>query len=78
MVVDGEFSSVYSVGSGVLQGTVLGPLMFILYINDIGEGTESSIKIFADDCILYSIIGGSGDAKVLQSDLDQLCKWAEK
>ena len=78
VVVDGEFSSVCSVMSGVPQGTVLGPLMFILYINDISEGTESSIRLFADDCILYRVIGGAGDAEVLQSDLDRLCKWAEK
>ena len=52
--------------------------MFVLNINDISEGTESSIKFFADDCILYRVIGGAGDAEVLQSDLDRLCMWAEK
>jgi len=51
-VVDGTSSSV-SVLSGVAQGTVLGSLMFLLYINDIANEVSSSIHLFADDCILY-------------------------
>ena len=63
--------------SGVPQGTVLGPLMFILYINDISEGVTSTVKLFADDCLLFRRIRTLSDRIALQSDLDRLCNWAE-
>jgi hypothetical protein len=53
VVVDGTTSNPVSVRSGVPQGTVLGPLMFLLYINDIGRGIKSTIRLFTDDCLLY-------------------------
>lgn len=49
--------------------------MFLLYINDIGEGISSEIKLFADDCLLYREVNSVEDALVLQSDLDQLSTW---
>ena len=55
VVLDG-FSSNYVEGeSGVPQGTVLGPIMFLLYINDINVGISSLLRLFADDCVLYRI-----------------------
>ena len=78
VVVDGEASDTIHVESGVPQGTVLGPLMFLLYINDIGDNINSSIKLFADDCLLFRKIKTSEDTKVLQKDLSQLCNWTEK
>ena len=42
--------------SGVPQGMLLGPLMFLLYISDISTGITSSIRLFADDCVLYRVI----------------------
>lgn len=42
--------------SGVSQGTVLGPLLFLLYINDLADNLQSSIKLFADDVLLYGVI----------------------
>ena len=56
VVVDGESSELVRVESGVPQGTVLGPLMFLLYINDITNGLTSNIRLFADDCIIYRTI----------------------
>ena len=56
VVVDGASSQPVSVLSGVPQGTVLGPLMFLLYINDIAAGISSSLRLFADDCLLYRTI----------------------
>ena len=54
VVVDGDYSSCKKVRSGVPQGTVLWPLMFLLYINDIGDHlNHSTIRLFADDCLLY-------------------------
>jgi len=55
VVVNGASSSSLPVISGVPQGTVLGPLLFLLYINDISDGVSSEIHLFADDCIVYSI-----------------------
>ena len=52
VIVDGESSSATTVKSGVPQGTVLGPLMFLVYINDINEIITSSVRLFADDCYL--------------------------
>ena len=56
VVLNGETSNEVEVISGVPQGTVLGPLMFLLYINDIYDNSSSSIRMFADDCVLYRII----------------------
>ena len=63
VVLDGSTSSDSEVLSGVPQGTVLGPLMFLLYVNDIGNNVSSqtSIKLFADDCLLYRAINSSSD-----------------
>ena len=78
VVVDGEVSEQVHVKSGVPQGTVLGPLMFLLYINDISNGVTSSIRLFADDCLLYRTINDEKDTESLQSDLDQLVEWSER
>ena len=53
VVINGHKSNFTPVLSGVPQGTVLGPLMFLLYINDISVGISSNLRLFADDCILY-------------------------
>ena len=60
------------------QGTVLGPLLFSLYINDIIVGTDSEIRLFADDCVCYRQIDSTEDTSKLQKDIDQLGKWARK
>ncbi len=77
VVVDGEVSETIHVDSGVPQGTVLGPLMFLLYINDIGENISSTIKLFADDCLLFREINTIRDTKVPQEDLKKLHNWTE-
>ena len=50
--------------------------MFILYINDISEGTQSTVKLFADDCLLFRKIRTPLDGTTLQQDLDIMCSWA--
>lgn len=77
VVVEGETSKPVNVKSGVPQGTVLGPLMFLMYINDIDDGIKSQIRLFADDTILYAVIKSSGDASLLQRDLDKLVEWSK-
>ena len=62
--------------SGVPQGTVLGPLLYLLYINDITEDIDSELRLFADDCVCYCEIKDTEDTVKLQEDIDHLGCWA--
>jgi hypothetical protein len=74
--VDGHLSDDVRVTSGVPQGSVLGLLLFLVYVNDIWRGIDSNIRLFADDCIIYRKILDSSDTRKLQTDLNKLGKWA--
>jgi len=76
VVVSGEKSGWSEVISGVPQGTVLGPLLFLLYINDLPNNINSHVRLFADDCIIYRVIKNDQDPPLLQEDLHTLGKWA--
>ena len=80
VLVDGKCSAPRSVESGVPQGTVLGPLLFLVYINDISSGLSEGTKIslFADDSLLYRTIKSEKDCEILQRDLDLLQTWEIK
>ena len=78
VVVDGELSSWKSVLSGVPQGSVLGPILFLVYIHDLEEGVTGSILKFADDTKLLRKTKEIGDKHNLQDDIDTLVKWSEK
>ena len=80
VVMDGISSEKCSVKSGVPQGTVLGPLCFLTYINDLGNNLspETSLKLFADDSLLIRTIESEIDAHMLQKDLDELVAWSNK
>ena len=67
-----------TVVSGVPQGTVLGPLLFSLHINDITSDIESEMKLIADDCVCYREITNKEDTLKLQKDIDRLGSWARK
>ena len=76
VVLDGCTSRTAPIQSGVPQGSVLGPLLFLLFINDLPEYVHhSSVRLFADDCILYTEISSPSDASLLQYDLDSLQQW---
>ena len=75
VVLDGATSSTADVLSGVPQGTVLGPLLFLSFINDMPEVTSSDIRLFADDSLLYRRIISSRDTSILQQDLAALERW---
>ena len=75
VVLEGDKSREASVTSGVPQGTVLGPLLFLAYINDLPDCVSSTTRMFADDCLVYRRINSIEDSKALQSDLDNLQQW---
>ena len=77
VVLDNSLSNYVQVESGVPQGTVLGPIMFLLYINDINVKISSSLRLFADDCVLYRIIESNHDHNYLQSDLNVISAWSQ-
>jgi len=54
----------------------LGPLLFLVYVNNIWRNIDSSIRLFADDCIIYRKITNKNDTEKLQKDLDTLGEWA--
>ena len=76
VVINGSASSWSPVVSGVPQGTILGPILFLMFINDLPTNATSGIKFFADNCDLYHLINSVSNHFALQRDLDQLEKWA--
>ena len=72
VVVDGEESESVTVDSGVPQGTVLGPLLFLCHINDLPDAVTSTVRLFADDCLLYRPIRNMEDHLALQREIQQL------
>jgi len=78
VVVDGCKSSESSVISGVPQSSVLGPLLFLIYINDLPDQVTSKVRLFADDTILYRVIKSPSDQVALQQDLVALQTWESK
>ena len=79
MCVEGCLSNTEEeVLSGVPQGSILGPLLFNLYINDLVEGIESDILLYVDDAKLYRVISSCEDIHHLQADLQQIDDWMKK
>jgi len=77
VVIDGVSSTKTKVVSGVPQGTVLGPLLFLLYVNDIFDAVKNALlKLFADDSKMQRIIHSLFDHELLQKDMESVTKWA--
>ena len=78
-VLNGSYSDFSSVDSGVPQGSVLGPLLFLIYINDLERNIKSNVKFFADDTILFSIVKNPKlSANDLNHDLGVIHQWAHQ
>ena len=75
VVLEGESSSEVPLTSGVPQGSVLGPLLFLLYINDLPQNIQSQVRLFADDTAVYLTVNSHEAANTLQADLDTLQEW---
>ena len=78
VVLEGKASGEATVDSGVPQGTMIGPLLFLCHINDLPEAVKSKVRLFADDCLLYWNINTPQDHITLQEDLRHLEDWAKK
>ena len=76
VVVNGSHSTTTPVTSCVPQGSALGPILFLLFINDITQVTNSPLRLFADDTVLYRTINSLHDHYVLQEDLPNVTKSA--
>ena len=79
-VLEGKISRPHSVLSGVPQGTMLAPLLFLLYINDITKPIKSTIKLYVDDILMYRIIDSENDQHhdclILQNNPNSLENWS--
>ena len=78
VVLDGISSSWSNISSGVPQGSLLGPLFFVIFISDLPEVVlpGSTIPLYADECKCSRIIDTAGDLELFQQDLDSLHQWS--
>ena len=77
VVLNGKTSNWEKNNAGVSQGSILGPLFFLIYINDLTDGTSSIAKLFADDTSLFSVVQNKNNsASQLNNDLNKVSDWA--
>lgn len=72
---DSSNLSAVKVSSGVPQGSVLGPLLLLFYLNDVPNYISAKIRLSSDDCVLYNVFNTNDDHISLNDSLDQFCRW---
>ncbi len=78
VAVNGTYSNPVEVTSGIPQGSVLGPLLFVIYINDMPDNINSDIYLFADDTKIFNNTSQIENVKTIQEDLNKLNNWSKK
>ena len=79
VMVGNSYSDEISVTSGVPQGSVLGPILFLLYINDLPDTIDCQIRLYADDVVLYTeVVSNEEFSYQLQTNIDRLSQWCSK
>jgi hypothetical protein len=78
VVVNGSVSSQAAVSSGIPQGSVLGPLLFVVYINDLPAQCQNTVKLFADDTKVFTRSDNDDAIQSLQEDLDSMQEWSDQ
>ena len=79
VLLNGQTSKWSQIKAGVPQGSVLGPLLFLVYINDLPEGLTSNVKLFADDTSIFSVVRDSSSSSLsLNEDLSKISQWGYK
>jgi hypothetical protein len=76
--IEGEISNRMEDTSGIPQGSALGPILFVFYINDLPDVVESEVYLFADDTNIFRLINSIDDQQILQNDLIKLENWSDK
>ena len=79
LLLNGQSSEWASIKSGVPQGSILGPLLFLIYINDLSDGIISAVNLFAGDTSIFSTVYSTNKtADSLNNDLQKISEWAYK
>ena len=79
MVINGETSDTKSINAGVPQGSILGPMFFLIYINDIVNNISCNTKLFADDTPLFLVVDNEYEAaEQLNKDIESIQQWSQK
>lgn len=73
--INHQKSEITQVTSGIPQGSILAPILFLIFINDLPASTKTNIRLFTDDCIVYKEINCCSDHLALENDLKSVCQW---